>query len=80
MGARLRLYLIFAADFLSTPVFSRRAVEPPGEYRLTHLALPFHLEQERLFHQLPQCLFREARLRTRVINLTVKHIVQSKIH
>jgi len=34
----------------------------PGEHRLAHLALPFHLEQERLFHQLPQCLFREARL------------------
>jgi hypothetical protein len=26
MGARLRRHLIFAADFLSTPVFSRRAL------------------------------------------------------
>ena len=81
MGARLRLYLIFAADFLSTPVFSRRAVEPPGEYRLTHLALPFHLEQERLFHQLPQCLFREARLIiTRDSILQIAHGNGRRIH
>src|SRR5580704_13879614 len=51
----------------SSPLTAQQGCEPTvlavlAVLRLRHPALLFHPEQEPIFHQQPQCLFRKARL------------------